>query len=70
MTHYDKNHDLFTITCDAKNCYVEREYEASDWHEGHAEAKKNGWITRTVDAEWKNFCSIVCFFNATKPTST
>ena len=63
-TETDKTFGTTIVSCDGPHCKMEFNHEGMDgqvdFKEAIAEAKKEGWVVKNIDGEWRHFCSSEC----------
>lgn len=56
----DKAANGFIMHCDNCSNAIHITY-ARNYNQVYESAKESGWINRTIDGEWHNFCSEECY---------
>lgn len=59
MREYDKDYGFECEQCGS--CVGGKNQGCDDFYESLAYKKDDGWINRTIDGEWYNFCCEECY---------
>jgi len=57
MIEEDDESGEYLVICDTRNCNHEDDYDTDgNWDELMRQMRLDGWKSKRVDGEWKNYC--------------